>query len=152
MKTFLAACFAVCLPAVAFAQASLPTDAPPRPPPFQPIVPEEHAGLGRIGVRLGFDKVTGLPFIAGLIRGGPAVDYGLRVGDVIIKIDKNLTASLTPDECSLALHGQPGTGVELTIMHDDETHYTVLAVERRVLHADQEELIHPPISEVAKQD
>lgn len=151
MKLFLVACFTGLVPVLALAQAAPPaTDDTPKPKPFQPVLAKDHAGPGRIGVRLGYNKVTGLPFIAGMTRGGPAADFGLRVGDVIIKIDKNLTTSLTQDEVSLALHGQPGTGVELTIQRDDDTQLLVRAVERRVLLADQEELIQPPVSRVAK--
>ncbi len=151
MKLFLVACLTGLVPALALAQSAPPaTDDTPKPKPFQSVLAKDHDGLGRIGVRLEFDKVTGLPHIAGLTRGGPAADFGFRVGDVIIKIDKNLTTSLTQDEVSLALHGQPGTGVELTIQRDDETRLIVRSVERRVLLADQEELIQPPVSAVAK--
>jgi carboxyl-terminal processing protease len=150
MKTILAACLIGLLPSLALAQTSMPPDDSTKPKPFQPIMPQQHAGLGRIGVRLVFDKDTGLPSIAGLTRGGPAVDYGLRVGDVIIKIDKNLTTSLSEDEVHLALRGQPGTGVELTIQRDDDPKFVVRAVERRILPDDAGEMINPPMSEVAK--
>lgn len=150
MKIFLTACLTVSIPVLALAQIAPLPDATAKPPPFQPVVPAEHTGLGRVGVRLAFDKVTGLPYIAGLTRGGPAVDYGFRVGDIILKIDKNLTSTLTPEECSIALHGQPGTGVELTVMRDDDPNLIVRSIERRILLADQEELINPPMSSVAK--
>ena len=88
-------------------------------------------------MRLVFDKATGLPRIIALTRGGPAADFGLRAGDVIIRIDKNYTSTLTQEEVSLALHGQPGTGLlSLTIMRDDDPRYIIRAVERRILHAD----------------
>ena len=111
---------------------------------------KDHEGLGRIGVRLAFDKLTGLPKIIALTRGGPAADFGLRAGDVIIRIDKNYTTTLTQDEVSLALHGQPGTGVELTIQRDDDPRYIIRAVERRILRADQEDIAQPPRSEVGE--
>ena len=146
MRIVLAVCLSALLPALAFAQ----DEAAPKPAPFQPILAKDHQGLGRIGVRLGFDKTTGLPYIAGLIRGGPAADFGLRAGDVIIRIDKNYTSTMTQDEINLALRGEPGTGVELTIGRDDDPHFIVRAVERRVLYADQEEIAQPPRSEVGE--
>ena len=152
MKTILAACLIGLLPTLAFAQTLAPADDSSKPKPFQPVLPRQHSGLGRIGVRLVFDKVTGVPSIAGLTKGGPAVDFGLRVGDVIIKIDKNKTTTLSEDEVHLALRGQPGTGVELTIMRDDDPKFLVRAVERRILSDDAEEMINPPMSGVAKQD
>ena len=101
-------------------------------------------------MQLEYDKATGLPHIAALIRGGPAADFGFRAGDVIIRIDKNYTSTMTQDEISLALHGEPGTGVELTIQRDDDPHYIIRAIERRILHADQEDIAQPPRSEVGQ--
>jgi carboxyl-terminal processing protease len=148
MKLLLTACLTGFLPAVALAQAV--PDVTTKPAPFQPLVAKEHEGMGRIGVRLAFDKTSGLPYITALTRGGPAADFGLRTGDVIIRIDKNYTNSLTQEEVSMALHGQPGTGVELTIQRDDDPHYIIRAVERRILHADQEDIAQPPRSEVGE--
>src|ERR1700683_1786500 len=97
MKLLLTACLTGFLPALALAQAPPPPDLPSKPAPFQPLVAKEHQGLGRIGVRLAFDKDTGLPRIIALTRGGPAADFGFRAGDVIIRIDKNYTTTLTPE-------------------------------------------------------
>jgi C-terminal processing protease CtpA/Prc len=150
MKLLLTACFTGILPALALAQATPPADPSAKPAPFQPILARDHQGLGRIGVRLEYDKLTGLPHIAALVRGGPAADFGFRAGDVIIRIDKNYTSTLTQDEISLSLHGEPGTGVELTIQRDDDPHYIIRAVERRIIHADQEDIAQPPRSEVGE--
>ncbi|HEY0256598.1 MAG TPA: PDZ domain-containing protein [Candidatus Methylacidiphilales bacterium] len=148
MKLILTACLTGFLPALALAQAT--TDAPAKTAPFQPVVAKEHEGLGRLGFRLEYDKITGLPHISTLTRGGPAADFGFRAGDVIIRIDKNYTATLTHDEIDLALHGEPGTGVELTIQRDDDPHYIIRAVERRIIYADQEDIAQPPRSEVGE--
>jgi len=151
MKSLSAACLLALLPSLASAQAPIiPSDAPPKPKPFEPVLAAAHSGPGRIGIRLAFDKATGVPVIVGITRGSPAADFGLRVGDVIVKIDKNYTNSLTEDEVRLALHGEPGTGVELTIQRDDNPRFVVRAVERRVLADDVEEMTQPPMSGVAK--
>jgi C-terminal processing protease CtpA/Prc len=134
------------------ARAQMPTTPPPdaknKPKPFAPIIASQHAGPGRLGVRLVFQK-DGTCVIGGLVRGGPAADVGFRVGDTIIKIDKNLVSTLTPDEARLALHGRPGTGVELTVMRDDNPNYIVRAAERRVLPYNVEEMANPRVSESA---
>jgi len=152
MKLLLSVCLTVALPVVALAQAVPPADLTQssKPAPFQPLVAREHMGLGRIGVRLAFDKDSGMPRIIALTRGGPAADFGLRAGDVIIRIDKNYTTTLTQEEVSLALHGEPGSGVELTICRDDDPHYIIRAVSRRILRADQEDIAQPPRSEVGE--
>jgi len=133
-------------------RAQVPTTPPPdeknKPKPFAPVLASQHEGAGRIGVRLVFAK-DGTCVIGGLVRGGPAYDVGFRVGDVIIKIDKNYVSTLSPDDARLALHGQPGTGVELTVMRDDNPRFIVRAAERRVLPDNVEEMTQPPVSEVA---
>ena len=146
MKLLLTACFTGLLPVLALAQ----TPDAPKSAPFQPIVAKDHQGLGRIGVHLSYDKDSPLPKIEALIRGGPAADYGLKAGDVIIRIDKNYTTTMTQDEISLALHGEPGTGVELTIQRDDDPHYIIRAVERRIIRPDEEYIAQPPRSQVGE--
>jgi C-terminal processing protease CtpA/Prc len=130
----------------AMAQATMPPDQKVKPKPFAPIIAREHAGPGRIGVRLVFAK-DGTCIIGGLIRGGPAADLGFRVGDVILKIDKNSIDSLSQDEARLALHGNPGTGVELTVQRGDNPRFIVRAVERRILPNDMAEITQPPVAE-----
>jgi len=142
----------VLVSATLVARAQVPTTPPPddrdKPKPFAPVLAGQHAGDGRIGVRLVFAK-DGTCVIGGLVRGGPAYDVGFRVGDVVVKIDKNYVNTLSPDDARLALHGQPGTGVELTVMRDDNPRYIVRAAERRVLPDDVEEMAQPPVSETA---
>jgi C-terminal processing protease CtpA/Prc len=128
------------------AQSTMPPDEKTKPKPIEPIDPKTHQGAGRIGVRLVFAK-DGTCTIGGLVRGGPAADVGFRVGDVIIKIDKNYVDSLTQDEARLALHGRPGTGVELTVQRGDNPRFIVRAAERCVLNDNAEEMAQPPVAE-----
>jgi C-terminal processing protease CtpA/Prc len=149
MKMLLTACLTAFLPLIASAQVT-PMEDGPKPAPFQPVLAKDHQGMGRIGVHLAYDPDSGLPRIDALIRGGPAADFGFRAGDVIIRIDKNYTSTMTHDEISLMLHGEPGTGVELTIQRDDDPHYIIRAVERRVIRDDQEYIAQPPRSELGE--
>jgi C-terminal processing protease CtpA/Prc len=145
---------AVVLASTLAVRAQVPTTPPPddknKSKPFAPVVVSQHQGEGRIGVRLVFGK-DGSCVIGGLVRGGPAYDVGFRVGDTVVKIDKNYVSTLSPDDARLALHGQPGTGVELTVMRDDNPRFIVRAAERRVLSGDVEEMAQPPVSESAPQ-
>jgi C-terminal processing protease CtpA/Prc len=149
MKTLRAACLIGFLPVLALAQPE-PEKAVKLPvaPPFEPVLPQNHQGDGRLGLRLDYDKNTGIPTIVALIRGGPAEDFGFRVGDHLIKIDKNFTNTLSYDQIRLALHGQPGTPVELTIQRDDDPHLIIRSLSRRVLRIEAQEMVNPPMSEV----
>ena len=106
-----------------------------KPTPVVPFVAADHTGNGRLGMRIGFLN-NGLPFIAAITQGGPAMDYGFKVGDIILRVGKNDPLSLTPEEVRLSLHGEPGSSIELTIQRNDETHPRVLAVQRRELPSD----------------
>ena len=109
--------------------------------PVQPVLASQHQGPGRIGVRLAFTKDTGMPQIIGMIRGGPADDFGFKIGDVILKIDKNYTTSLSPEEIKIALHGQPNSGVELTVLRGDDPKPIVCAIARRVISPYAEDMV-----------
>ena len=64
MKSLHAACLIAFLPTLAFAQSAPPPDAAAKPPVLYPVLPKDHEGLGRIGVRISYDKTTGLPQIS----------------------------------------------------------------------------------------
>ncbi len=151
MKLLQAVSLLVFLPTLALAQATPPVDDTTKEKPIEPVLEKDHSGPGRIGVRLAFDKTTGLPSIAAMTRGGAAADFGFQVGDVILKIDRNYTRTLTEDEVRLALHGDPGTAVELTIQRDDNPKLIVRSLERRIPAANSisEDMPNPPMSGVA---
>jgi C-terminal processing protease CtpA/Prc len=153
MKIFHAACLLVFIPALALAQATPPPDASAKPQPVEPVLASQHSGPGRIGVGLVFDKTTGQPSIAILTRGGPAADFGFRVGDVIIKIDKNYTNTLSEEEVRLALHGEPGSAIELTVQRDDNPKLIIRSLERRIPppNPDADNMVNPPMDVSAKQ-
>jgi C-terminal processing protease CtpA/Prc len=153
MKLLQAVCLLVLTPALALAQATPPPDESSKPQPLVPILAKDHSGPGRIGVRLVWDKATAQPYIAAMTRGGPAADFGFRVGDVIVKIDKNYTNTMSEEDARLALHGDPGSAVELTVQRDDDPKLIVRSLERRVPPpgADGDDMVNPPMSEVGKQ-
>ncbi len=148
MKLFHAACLLVLMSPLAVAQSTVSSDATTKVPPVEPVLERDHSGPGRIGVRLVFDKDTGLPRIAALIRGGPASDFGFRVGDIIVRIDKNMTYTLSQQEVELALHGEPGTSVELAVQRDGNPRFIIRALERRVIPIGSIDNILPPTDEV----
>ena len=47
---------------------------------------------GGIGIMVGTDPAAGLPLIAGVAGGSPAEKAGLRVGDIIIKVNDVATS------------------------------------------------------------
>ena len=63
------------------------------------------------------------------IKGAPAEEY-LLPGDIIYMIDGKPTSDMTVNEAIMAIRGDAGTTVKLTIVRDGETDYLVFEIER----------------------
>jgi carboxyl-terminal processing protease len=83
-----------------------------------------------LGVELKLDK-EGLRLI-GVIRGGPAWEAGLKVGEVIVKVNGRSVKGLTLDEAANRLQGTEGTTVELEVQRPDGTNRALRLVRRHV--------------------
>ena len=68
-----------------------------------------------LGVELK-DDPNGL-VLTGVIRGGPAAEAGLAVGEVITTVDGQTLQGLGLDQAASRLQGQEGSSVELVISH-----------------------------------
>jgi carboxyl-terminal processing protease len=83
-----------------------------------------------LGVELKLDP-EGLRLV-GVIRGGPAAEVGLRVGDKITHVAGQRVAGLGLDEAAGKLQGAKGTAVEITVRHPDSSSQTLRLVRREV--------------------
>lgn len=70
-----------------------------------------------LGIELKLDP-EGL-LIVGVIRGGPAFETGLKVGDKITHIEKRAVKGLSLDEAANRLQGTEGTAVDIVVMHSN---------------------------------
>lgn len=93
---------------------------------------EEQLGLSvkeltpQIARSFNLSTETGV-IITGVADGSPAEDAGLRPGDVIIEIDKNMISNL--DQYSSAIsHAKPGSTVLVLVKRGDNTVYSALRV------------------------
>ncbi|MBN2279488.1 MAG: PDZ domain-containing protein [Candidatus Marinimicrobia bacterium] len=80
----------------------------------EPIERLSTGNYGGVGIRITLRNDT-LTAIAPM-EGGPAKRAGILPGDQIIKVDTIFTSSLTLDEASKKLRGDPGIKVILTIL------------------------------------
>jgi len=71
-----------------------------------------------VGIQLGY-KDNQLAVIAPL-SGTPAQKAGVRAGDLILKIDGEVTMGIALDEAARKIRGARGTKVKLTLLHSDE--------------------------------
>ena len=74
--------------------------------------------FGGLGITVGI-KNGALTVIAP-IEGTPADKAGLKAGDIILKIDKKSTLSMTIDEAVSIMRGKVGTPINLTIVREGE--------------------------------
>lgn len=74
--------------------------------------------FGGLGITVGI-KDGALTVIAP-IEGTPADKAGLKAGDIILKINKKSTLSMTIDEAVSIMRGKVGTPIDLTIVRENE--------------------------------
>ncbi len=103
--------------------------------PYTVYIPEEdeeslelmttgsYGGIGAI-----IRKVTSGVFISEVNENSPASRAGLVAGDIILKINNQVTADLPIDSCSAQMKGTPGTTVNFVIKKlrgDDTVSYNI---------------------------
>lgn len=90
--------------------------------PYTEFVPEENsetiemmttASYGGIGATIRKDSLGVM--IMQTYEGSPAIRYNIEPGDIILKIDGTPCNTLTVDECSKRMRGNPGTQVTFLI-------------------------------------
>jgi carboxyl-terminal processing protease len=83
-----------------------------------------------LGIELKLDT-EGLRLV-GVIRGGPAWEAGLKVGDQIVKVAGHSVRGLSLDEAASRLQGAEGTSVEITVLRSDGSNRSFALVRRHV--------------------
>jgi carboxyl-terminal processing protease len=83
-----------------------------------------------LGIELKLDK-EGLRLV-GVIRGGPAWEAGIKVGDQIIKVGDRSMKGLNLDEAANKLQGAEGTFIDLVVQRRDGTTESFRLVRRHV--------------------
>lgn len=81
--------------------------------PYREKYPNEYNTIGA-ALRL---KAGRKVFLV-VIPGTPAEDAGLKVGDVAVRIDGRPADDMTLEDCRLALEGEPGTTVRVTVLRN----------------------------------
>lgn len=87
--------------------------------------------FGGLGITVG-QKDGALTVIAPM-EGTPADKAGVKAGDIILKIDKQSTLSMTIDEAVNLMRGKPKTGIELTLVRDGETKPLTISIIRDII-------------------
>ena len=83
-----------------------------------------------LGIELKLDT-QGLRLV-GVLRGGPAFEAGLKVGDQITHVGGQSLRGMGLDEGASKLQGAEGTAVEITVVHADGKSQTYKLIRRHV--------------------
>lgn len=73
-----------------------------------------------IGAYITLDKVTGMPMISSVMEQSPALEAGLRGGDVIYKVNGEDVAGYSLSKTVSLVKGKEGTPVVLTVFREGE--------------------------------
>jgi carboxyl-terminal processing protease len=84
------------------------------PESFRDISVETTGKFGGIGIEIGVRE--GILTVISPIDGTPASRAGIKSGDMIVKIDGELTRDLTLDEAVEKMRGEPGTSIRISVL------------------------------------
>ncbi len=94
---------------------------------------QQTGKFGGVGVNI--DVMDSLPVIVEIIKGLPADENGLKIGDKVLAIDGTATRGKNKEDIEVALRGQPGSPVALKIQHilpngnSEEKYHTLTRIE-----------------------
>lgn len=97
------------------------------------VIQESTSGTySGIGAMISQDRATGLCTIVRVFEGSPALEAGMRPGDVIYEVAGQLVAGESLDVLvSNYIKGEEGTSVEITVYRAENKEYVDLTIERR---------------------
>ena len=95
---------------------------------------ETEGEFGGIGIVITIED--NLLTIISPIEDTPAYEVGLKPGDKIVKIEKEITRDLTLLEAVKKLRGKPGTKVNITVLRENEKKLLDFAITRSIIKID----------------
>ena len=102
------------------------------PDEYKELLVDTEGEFGGIGIEITIKD--GLLTIVSPIEGTPGWEGGLLPGDVIVKIDGELTKDINLQEAVKKLRGQPGTKVDLTVWREKTRATVEIPIVRGIIH------------------
>jgi len=101
------------------------------PQEYTELKTETEGKFGGLGIEISIRD--GLLTVITPLEDSPAWRAGIKAGDRIVKIEKELTKDLTLSEAVKRLRGDPGTEVNVTILREDEYKIHQFKIKREVI-------------------
>lgn len=102
-----------------------------KPEDYKELLVETEGKFGGLGIEI--TMIDGLLTIVSPIEGTPADKAGLKPGDIIIKIDGEVTKGITLNDAVKKLRGDPGEEVTITILRESDRHIENVTIVRDVI-------------------
>jgi carboxyl-terminal processing protease len=101
------------------------------PEAYKELLVETEGQFGGLGIEITIKD--GVLTIVSPIEDTPAWEAGIKAGDMIVKIDGELTKGITLNEAVKKLRGVPGTKVTLTLLRDKDKKIEDVSVVRGII-------------------
>ena len=104
------------------------------PEDYKNLIIETEGKFGGLGIEI--TMRDGLLTIVSPIEDTPAWDAGIEAGDIIVKIEGELTKGITLNEAVKKLRGKPGTDVTVTILREEDRSVEDITITRGIIKID----------------
>jgi carboxyl-terminal processing protease len=102
------------------------------PADYKELKTETEGKFGGLGIEIAIRD--GLLTIVTPIEDTPAWKVGLKAGDRIVKIGKDITKDMTLNDAVKKLRGEPGTAVHITVLRESEFKLHEFDITREIIH------------------
>ena len=104
------------------------------PDEYKDLKTETEGKFGGLGIEISL-KDNLLTVIAP-IEDSPAWSAGIKAGDRIVKIGKDVTRDMSLDDAVKKLRGEPGTKVTITVLREKDDLVKDFVITRKIIHVD----------------
>lgn len=101
------------------------------PDTYKEMKVETEGEFGGVGIEIAIkDEIL---TVVAPIEGTPAYKAGIKAGDKVVKIDKDVTRGITLLEAVKKLRGKPGTQVSVTVLRESESKILNFSITRDII-------------------
>ena len=101
------------------------------PDEYKDLKTETQGKFGGLGIEISIRD--GILTVITPIEGTPAWDSGIKAGDLIVKIEDELTKDMTLSDAVKLLRGKPGTDINITVLREKEFKILEFKITREII-------------------
>lgn len=101
------------------------------PDEYKDLKTETQGKFGGLGIEISIRD--GILTVITPIEGTPAWEEGIKAGDLIVKIEDELTKDMTLSDAVKLLRGKPGTDINITVLRESEFKILEFTITREII-------------------